>query len=165
MNVDLTWDIPLNGFTTGQVMGSAADSFIQQYYNDHHIELGQRTMAGIGFGDTFSVSRFQTGSSNVITIGGDDWDEFFDTDTAYGSNTDTSKNRSFTISDGSKTATITLEWKLDDMDDLVDVINDELTSEGVQATAVKVSAGTFKIVAKKANVTITISGANSNDFF
>ncbi|GED34861.1 hypothetical protein P9G84_16430 [Brevibacillus centrosporus] len=165
IDVDLTWNIPLNGFTTGQVVGSAVDSFIQQYYNDHHIDLGQRTMAGIGFDDTFSVTRFQTGSSNVITVGGSDWDEFFDTNTATGSDTDTSQNRTFTISDGTKTATINLEWKLDGMDDLVDTINDELTSAGVLATAVKESASTFKIVAKKANITITTGGADSNDFF
>jgi len=165
VNVDLTWNIPLNGFTSGQVVGSAVDSFIQQYYNDHHIDLGQRTMAGIGFDDTFSVTRFQTGSSNVITVGGADWDEFFETNTATGSDTDTSQNRTFTVSDGTKTATITLEWKLDGMDDLIDTINDELSSAGVLATAVKESASTFKIVAKKASITITTSGADSNLFF
>lgn len=163
--MDLTWDIPLNGFTTGQVVGSAVDSFIQQYYNDHHIDLGQRTIAGIGFDDTFSVTRFQTGASNMITLGGNDWNYFFDQQTAYGSDTDTSKNRTFTVSDGTHTSMIQLNWNFQQIDGLVEAINESLQGDGVQASAQKVDANTFKLVANKTNITITIGGTNKDDFF
>ncbi|MED1952330.1 hypothetical protein [Brevibacillus centrosporus] len=170
--VDLTWDIPQNEYATTYAasIGSAVESSIQDYFNAHG-GLANRTVSamvnydGSSQGDTFRVGTFQTGSVTTITLGGADWQYFFDTNSFHGTDEDTSQNRTFTISDGTKTATINLEWKLDGMDDLVEVINDELTSAGVQATAVKESASTFKVVAKKANITITTGGADSNDFF
>ncbi|MGG3887347.1 hypothetical protein [Brevibacillus panacihumi] len=161
-------DIPLNEYadTPVKAMQSFVDSTIQDYCNAHGISLGTRTLAAVYYGgDGFTVTRLKPGSNNVLKIGGEDWQEFFDQNVAYGTDEDTSQNRTFTISDGTKTATITLVWNLNGMDDLVDAINDELTSAGVQGTAEKVNSSTFKIVAKKANITITIGGADSNDFF
>ncbi|WP_219835482.1 S-layer homology domain-containing protein [Paenibacillus sp. R14(2021)] len=161
--VDLNWDIPLNGLTTGQAVGSAVDSFIQQYCNDHHIDLGLRTLGAVGFGNTFSIFTFATGPQAHITLDGG-YAAFFTSNQFYGTNDDTSKNRSFTVGDGNHTASIVLEWAYNDMDDMVADLNWQLQAANVAAKAVKVDATHFKLTLT-ANVTITIGGTNKGQFF
>ncbi|SDJ96061.1 immunoglobulin-like domain-containing protein, partial [Paenibacillus typhae] len=161
--VDLTWNIPLNGFSSGQVVGSAVDSFIQDYYNAHGINLGNRTVAGMGFGDTFFITTFKTGSDASITLGGNDWSFFFDNNHYTGTDEDRSKNRTFNVSDGTNTATILLEWEYIDMDDLVSDLNYQLAS--VSVTTKKVNATQFQLVANSAEITITITGTDKSQFF
>ncbi|CAH1222975.1 hypothetical protein PAECIP111892_05250 [Paenibacillus auburnensis] len=161
--VDLTWNIPLNGFTSGQVVGSAIDSFIQDYCNAHGINLGERTLAGIGNNDTFFISTFKTGSDASVTLGGNDWAYFFDNNYFTGTDEDHTKNRTFTVSDGTNTATILLERKYYNMDGLVNALNKQLTS--VSATAIKVNETQFKLVANSAAINLTIAGTDKSQFF
>lgn len=163
ININLNWDIPLSGFTTGQMMGSAVDSFIQDYCNANHIDLGNRTMGSVGYGDTFSIYTFSTGSSAKITLGGSNWSDFFTLSQSTGKNDDFSANRSFIISDGINSTNIKLEWDDADMDGLISDINSQMGS--VLARAEKVSESQFKIVAKTGAHTITISGTDKDEFF
>ena len=158
--ITLNWDIPLNGFTIGQSVGSAVDSTIQQYFIDRGIDLGKRTLSAVGFSDTFFVSTFKVGSDASVTLGGNDWSYFFGQNQFRGTNNDTSKNRTFTVSDGKTTATILLEWKYVDMSDLVDDLNYQLSTTSVKA--VKLDDRQFKL---SANSAITIGGANKAEFF
>ncbi|WP_054022963.1 S-layer homology domain-containing protein [Bacillus sp. FJAT-28004] len=162
--VDLTWNIPLNGFTTGQVVGSAVDSFIQDYCNAHGIDLGKRTVNGVGFGDTFFISTFKTGSAASITLGGKDWSFFFQ-NSYYTGTDDHTKNRTFIISDGVKIATILLKRRYTDMADLVSDLNDQLKLASVSATAEKVNENQFKLVSNSADITLSITGKDKNQFF
>ena len=162
--VNLNWDIPLNGFTIGQVVGSAVDSIIQQYFVDRGIDLGNRTIAAIGTGNTFSITTFKTGSNAAITLTGNNWTDFFQTSHFIGTDEDHSKNRSFTVSDGVKTTTVVLEWQYNDMDDMVSDINDQLSIASVSALVEKVDNNHFKI-RPVSNATITIGGDNKGDLF
>ncbi|WP_164763187.1 hypothetical protein, partial [Paenibacillus humicus] len=163
--VDLTWNIPLNGFTTGQVVGSAVDSFIQDYCNAHGIDLGNRTLGGMGFEDTFFITTFKTGSSASITLGGNDWSFFFQNNHYTGTDEDSSKNRTFTIGDGAATATIMLDWNYADMAALVSDLNNQLNAASVAAIAVKVNENQFKLVPSSSDKTITVSGRDKDVLF
>jgi hypothetical protein len=144
-------------------VGSAVDSFIQDYYNAHGINLGNRTVAGMGFGDTFFITTFKTGSDASVTLGGNDWSFFFDNNHYTGTDEDLTKNRTFNISDGTNTATILLEREYIDMDDLVSDLNYQLTS--VSVTAKKVNDTQFQLVANSAEITLTITGTDKSQFF
>ncbi|MGG4127164.1 S-layer homology domain-containing protein [Paenibacillus illinoisensis] len=163
--VDLTWDIPLNGFSTGQVVGSAIDSFIQDYCNAHGINLGDRTVGGYGFEDTFFISTFKTGSSAAITLGGNDWSFFFQNNHWTGTDEDSTKNRTFVVSDGVNQASIVLRQKFTDMSNLVTYLNNQLQSASVSVTAEQVDASQFKLVSNSSNTDITITGNDKEQFF
>jgi predicted ribosomally synthesized peptide with SipW-like signal peptide len=163
--INLYWNIPLSGFSIGQVIGSAVDSSIQDYCNAHGIPLGNRTMASFGFGDTFSIATFKTGSNATITFGGKDWQYFFQNQSFSGSNNDTSNNRSFTISDGTHIASISLTSKYTNLDDLIGDLNGQLTNAQVSATASKVDVNHFQLVPSASGIPITVDGTNANDLF
>ncbi|MCG7386688.1 hypothetical protein MH144_29160, partial [Paenibacillus sp. ACRRY] len=163
--VDLTWDIPLNGFSTGQVVGSAIDSFIQDYCNAHGINLGDRTVYGSGFEDTFFISTFKTGSSAAITLGGNDWSFFFQNNHWTGTDEDSTKNRTFVVSDGVNQASIVLRQKFTDMSNLVTYLNNQLQSASVSVTAEQVNESQFKLVSNSLNTDITITGNDKEQFF
>lgn len=165
VDINFNWDVPLNGFTAGQVVGSVVDSYIQQYYNDHNLDLMQRTMTSVGFDDTFSISRFETGSTNGITLGGNDWSYFFDQNSAYGTDTDSSRNREFTISDGTNTAMIVLDLDFGDMEGLVRYINLYLQEAEVNAMAEKVDNLKFRFVTDDLDFGLTLGGKNYSEFF
>jgi hypothetical protein len=159
--VDLTWDLPTDTFTPAQMVGSAIESYIQDYFNAHG-GLEIRTLWAASFaGDTFTLSSFASGVLNTITIGGPDGSYFFDTLYAQGTDLDMSANRTFSVSDGTHTANITLDTDLTNMDSLVSEINSYLIGYSVQAVAVKISEDSFKIVGDD----ITIDGANKAEFF
>ncbi|MBO7748158.1 S-layer homology domain-containing protein [Paenibacillus sp. MWE-103] len=162
--VDLTWNIPLNGFTTGQAVGSAVDSFIQQYCNDHHIDLGQRTLAAMGFGDTFFVTTFATGSQASVTLGGG-YDALFGSNHFSGTDEDTSKNRTFTVGDGAHTATIQLKRAYASIDAFVSDLNRQLQNATVAVQAIKLDAAHFKLSPTAANGSLAIDGADKAQFF
>jgi hypothetical protein len=159
--VDLWWDLPTDTFTPAQMVGSAIESSIQDYFNAHG-GLENRTLWAASFsGDTFTLSSFATGVVNTITIEGPDGSYFFETLYDQGTDLDMSANRSFSISDGAHTANITLDTDLTNMDGLISEINSYLTGYSVQAEAVKISEDSFKIVGDD----ITIDGANKAEFF
>ncbi|PYY29079.1 Uncharacterized protein PIL02S_02018 [Paenibacillus illinoisensis] len=161
--VDLTWDIPLSGFSTGQVVGSAIDSFIQDYCNAHGIKLGDRTVYGSGFEDTFFISTFKTGSDAAITLGGNDWSFFFQNN--HWTGTDGTQNRTFIVSDGVNQVTIVLSQKFTDMSNLVTYLNNQLQSKSVSVTAEQVNESQFKLVSNSSNTDITITGNDKEQFF
>ncbi|MGO4889631.1 S-layer homology domain-containing protein [Anaerobacillus sp. MEB173] len=165
--VDLWWDIPTNGFTYAGVVGSAIDSYIQQYFNDNNIPLGQRTLTAFGFDDTFTISSFATGSENQITLSGLDWEYFFETNVANGTDEDRSANRTFTISDGENTATILLEWNYQNIDGLVNAINNQLNNSAVTANVSKVDEATLKIETNDIGSAqiLALSGTDVAEFF
>ncbi|MEO2207988.1 S-layer homology domain-containing protein [Paenibacillus pabuli] len=163
--VDLTWDIPLNGFSTGQVVGSAIDSFIQDYCNAHGINLGDRTVGGYGFEDTFFISTFKTGSSAAITLGGNDWSFFFQNNHFTGTDEDSTKNRTFVVSDGVSQATVVLTQEFSNVDNLVSYLNNQLQSASVSVTAEKENENQFRLVPDNSNTEITITGTDKEQFF
>ncbi|GIO64189.1 S-layer homology domain-containing protein [Paenibacillus cineris] len=163
--IDLTWDIPLGEFTAGQVVGSAVDSFIQDYCNANGIDLGKRTLGAVGFGDTFSIFAFNTGSESSVTLGGPDWQYFFPQSQYKGSDIDHSKNRTFNVSDGEHTAVVTLDWQYATMDAMVGAINRQLQGASVAAAAETVNANQFRLVANSADILLSVSGVDKNQFF
>lgn len=163
--VDLTWNIPQGEFTVGQVVGSAVDSFIQDYCNAHGIDLGKRTLGAVGFGDTFSIFAFSTGSESSVTLGGSDWQYFFPQSQYNGTDIDHSKNRTFNVSDGEHTAVVTLDWQYATMDDLVGAINRQLQGASVSAVAEKVNDNQFRLVANSTDIPLNVSGVDKNQFF
>lgn len=167
ITVDLWWNIMLNEYATTPAIaiGSAIESSIQQYYIDRNISLYDRTMSAGGWGDTFKISTFKAGASNQVTVGGPDWQYFFDTNTATGTDENHSKNRIFTISDGEKSATIQLTRNMKTMDGLVSAINRSLEASGVKAIAKKFNDQQFEIVAKSVSVRLTTGGSDNGEFF
>lgn len=163
--IDLTWNIPLGEFTAGQVVGSAVDSFIQDYCNAHGIDLGKRTLGAVGFGDTFSIFAFSTGSASSVTLGGSDWHYFFPQSQYNGSDIDHSKNRTFNVSDGEHTAVVTLDWQYASMEALVEAINGQLQGASVTAAAETVNANQFRLIANSTGILLSVSGVDKNQFF
>ncbi|OZI13465.1 hypothetical protein CEW92_01125 [Bacillaceae bacterium SAS-127] len=154
-------------FPKGAAMGSVVESHIQDYFYQKYGVNGFsiRTVAAFGFDDTFQISTFQPGSASSFTLEGKDWSYFFEQSSAQGMDTDTSKNRTFTISDGTNGATIQLTSKFATIDELVNRINNRLTNANVKAKAEKVSTTQFKITLTSDQGNLVIGGMNKEDFF
>lgn len=154
-------------FPKGAALGSVVESHIQDFYYQKGGADGimNRPIAAYGFDDTFQISAFQPGSASSFTLEGADWSYFFEQSSAQGTDTDTSKNRTFTISDGTHTATIQLTSNYLTIDALVNRINNRLTIDGVKAQAEKVGTTQFKIVSTLPKGTIIVDGVNKADFF
>ena len=167
--IDLWWNIPAlvndQPSTYATVVGSAVESYIQQYFVDKGgVEaLRNRTLWASGSGDKFSIYAYGEGPTGKITITGKDASYFFDTLQATGTGEDHSKNRTFTIHDGTSTATIILKNSYTDMAKLVKYINSRLTTS--QASVVKIDETHFKLVTKIKGIHLIIGGANKTDFF
>lgn len=121
--------------------------------------------AGSYGGDTFYISTFNTGSKASITLGGNDWSQFFRTDYYTGTDEDNSQNREFTVSDGTHISKIILQWNYSDIDDLVEAINNQLQDNSVSATVTKFSENQFKITPTESSVNLTIGGKDANNLF
>ncbi|MGG3888563.1 hypothetical protein [Metabacillus fastidiosus] len=154
-------------FPPGAAMGSVVESHIQQYYvNKGGAEaLMNRPISAYGFTDTFQISTFQSGSASSFTLEGKDWSYFFEQSSATGKDADTSKNRTFTISDGTNTATIQLTSKFATIDALVTRLNSRLTNANVEAQVEKISEAQFKITSTSASGKLIVDGVNKIDFF
>ncbi|ETT87151.1 hypothetical protein MKZ08_19150 [Viridibacillus sp. FSL R5-0477] len=154
-------------FSKGVSMGSVVESHIQDFYykKDGANGILNRPIAAFGFEDTFQISAFQPGAASSFTLEGADWSYFFEQSSGLGTDTDTSKNRTFTISDGTTTANIQLTSNFVKIDDLVNHINNRLMNTGVKAQAEKVSAAQFKITSTSSTGNIIIDGVNKADFF
>lgn len=171
----LDWGIPLNEYATtyAAAVGSAVESIIQDYFYQKGGEEGlmNRTLCASaistssGYGDKFYISTFATGSNSKVIVSGNDVSYFFDTLQVNGTDENNSLNRTFSVSDGTKTATINLEDNLEDMDSLVYSINYFLSSSQVKISAVKVDSSHFKLTANELGITITVSGHDKSDFF
>ncbi|MGG3859918.1 hypothetical protein ABET41_18505 [Metabacillus fastidiosus] len=158
----LSTDFPL-----GASMGSVVESHIQQYYVDKGgaEALMSRPISAYGFTDTFQISTFQSGSASSFTLEGKDWSYFFEQSSATGKDADTSKNRTFTISDGTHTVTIQLTSKFATIDALVTRLNSRLTNAKVEAQVEKISETQFKITSTSASGKLVVDGVNKLDFF
>ncbi|CAM4218607.1 S-layer homology domain-containing protein [Saccharibacillus endophyticus] len=175
--VDLWWNIPQNdGFTVGQVVGSAIDSSIQDYFYKIGGSDGimNRTMwaADWSAGNTFVLGSYQNGSASKLILGGN-WQALFDTGSSLGTDGD-ARSRSFTVSNGLKTTTISLNkifidpdgaGSLDALDDMVSYINQRFASASLtDAKAVRVGQA-FEIQLPKTYSGLTIAGTNKSEFF
>ncbi|USK70053.1 hypothetical protein [Peribacillus asahii] len=154
-------------FSKGAAMGGVVESHIQQYYLDKGgiNALMNRPIYASGTTDTFQISAFQSGSASSFALEGKDWSYFFDQQTAQGTDMDTSKNRTFTVNDGTNIATIQLTSSFTTIDALVDRINNRLTNASVKAKAEKISEKQFKITSTSTAGKLIIDGMNKADFF
>lgn len=172
--VTVSWKLSTD-FSKGLAMGSVVESAIQQFYVDkdmangdsQYTELMSRPVMATGNyeNDQFYIGTFSTGSQATITLLGNDWAYFFDNNQAHGTDVDTSKNRTFTISDETNTVTINLTSNFATIDDLVKYINNRLKSADVKANAEKVGTAQFKITCTAIQGNLIIDGLNKNDFF
>jgi hypothetical protein len=162
INVDLWWNIPQNEYATTPAMsiGSAVESYIQM--NNLY---GRATWAGSFGGDTFQIGTFNTGKSAIVQVSGPNWSDFFYTDRATGSDEDTSKNRSFSVSDGLSTAKISLGDNYYTMEQLVVSLNNQLITANVKVEAIKTDDNHFILKATELNVNIMVDGIDKNEFF
>ncbi|MCP1357757.1 hypothetical protein [Aneurinibacillus migulanus] len=114
------------------------------------------------------LQGFPVGASSKLIIDGKDKDFFFSQTTYSGTDEDTSKNRQFTVSDGTNTKTIVLNWKYNNIEGLASRINDYLSAEpSLQAVAEQVDDDTFQIKSTNtgASAIVEIGGANQTEFF
>lgn len=119
----------------------------------NHFELQSKT---IGPGNRFSLGSTDV-SRQLIT--GDQ--------VVIDGSLGTSKNKSFTISDGVDVATVTLTTSMNDMDDLVTAINSAMTTAQVNILASVKDGDEFTLTTDTTGQTAAISlgGANASDFF
>lgn len=174
ITVTLNWDIPVTPpFNRAAVVGSAVESTIQDYFykkNGAEGIMNRSIYATVvpssnGYGDQFYIGTFGTGAGSSISVSGADAAYFFDTLQASGIVEDASANRSFTISDGTNTALIQLNGNLGSIEGLIGRINSLLTQYGIQATAEKVDAGHFKLIANQPGIHLTVDGPDKAVFF
>ncbi|AXI01204.1 hypothetical protein DV702_16635 [Sporosarcina sp. PTS2304] len=111
----------------------------------------------------FNVVTLATGSAVKISATGPDASYFFTQLSAQGTDEDTSKNRTFTVNDGTTTVTILLEGQFATIDQLIDEINYYLTLENVSVVAEKVNETKFKLTSNSG--TLVIGGSHKTDFF
>jgi len=172
--VTISWKLSTD-FSKGESMGSVVESAIQQFYinkdmangDANYTELMTRPVMAIGYSENnqFKIETFSTGSQETITLLGDDWEYFFAENHAQGTDIDKSKNRTFTVSDGTNTVTILLSAKFATIDDLVKYINNRLTNGHVEAKAAKVNTMQFNITLTSNQGTLIIDGLNKADIF
>ncbi|MGD6942409.1 hypothetical protein ACQCT6_10250 [Cytobacillus gottheilii] len=164
--VNVSWQLSTD-FSRGAAMGSVVESFIQDYYYQKGGNNGlmNRPLYAMGFGDTFFIQSFKTGSASSIILEGNDWDYFFYENRSIGKDQDTSKNRSFTVSVGEKTSTIQLTGNFTSIDQIITLINSKLSTDGVQATAEKMNAAQFKITSQVPGSDIIIGGNDKDRLF
>jgi len=164
--VTISWALSKD-FPKGQSMGSVVDSAIQDYFYKKNGSDGimNRTVAAFGFDDTFSISTFSTGSASSFTLEGSDCSYFFEKNASTGTDQDTSKNREFSVSDGTNQVNIILDYSYANMDDMVSDIDNQLYYGGVNAQVEKVDESHFRIKALDSDVNLSISGTNKSEFF
>ncbi|WP_172255115.1 hypothetical protein [Saccharibacillus deserti] len=175
--VDLWWNIPQNdGFTVGQVVGSAVDSAIQDYFYKVGGTDGlmNRTMWAADWtaGNTFVLGSYKSGSASNLTLSGN-WQALFDTNTSTGIEA-IARSRSFTVSSGVKTVTITLNrtfadpdgaGPLDELDAIVTYINQRFASSGLTDAKAIRAGQAFEIQLPKSYAALTVDGVNKDEFF
>lgn len=154
-------------FPKGASMGSVVESHIQDYfYKKYGINgFSIRTIAAFGSSDTFQISTFQTGASSSFTLEGLNWNDFFEQSVAQGTDEDKSKNRTFTISDGTNIATIQLTTKFSTIDTLINQMNTRLKNANVKVQAEKVNESQFKLTLTSSTGELIVDGINKADFF
>lgn len=169
--VNANWNVD-NEFTAGQMAGSIVDSYIQDYYNANGLDLSSRTIVAVGSGDTFNLYSTVSGSASKITLSGG-WNTWFQQNEASGVDGET-RSRSFTISDGAKTANINLTRLFtdpdttgpqDQLDAMITYINGRLTSAGLNGAKAVRSGQGFELQLPKTYSALTVAGTNSSEFF
>lgn len=154
--------------SVGGAMSGVVNTAIQMHLQDKYGIEGFNRITASSWetpesSNAFNIITSETGSSAKLTLTGADWSYFFNESTAQGTDIDTTKNRTFTISDGTNTATIQLTSNFT-IDALVNFINNRLMNAGVKAQAEKVGATQFKITSTSTR-NIIIDGINKIDFF
>ena len=169
--IDMNVNIPLNEYTStsAAAVGSYVESIIQMWFQDKYgltDWVSKMTVSASYDNDKLVISTFEPGASAFVQIGGSNWSDYYNnSEKIYGTGDDTSYNRTFTISDGTNTATIALEYSYTDMYELVSDIDYMLSQNHVSATAEKVDESHFKLIAKTSGIHLTIGGTNKADFF
>ncbi|MDI2587689.1 hypothetical protein OR571_11330 [Psychrobacillus sp. NEAU-3TGS] len=156
--------------SVGAAMSGIVNSAIQMHMQEKYGMAGFNMITASSwespeYSNVFNIMSSETGSSAKLTLLGADWSYFFEGSTATGTDVDTSKNRTFTIGDGTNTAIIQLTTKFGTIDDLVNRINSRLTNAGVKAKAEKIGTTQFKITSTSITGSIIIEGADKTDFF
>lgn len=149
-------------------MGSGIESTIQDWfykYKGGADGIMNRTLYAMGVGENVTIGSFVSGSSASIHLYQPG------TTTPYTSDLFTQNSSvgvdgingraTFTISDGTKSATVLLSSNYADINAIVTRINSRITNAGVNATAV--ALGTDKFIIKGNNV--TIDGTDKAVFF
>lgn len=169
--VNANWNVD-NEFTAGQMAGSIVDSYIQDYYNANGLDLLSRKLVAVGSGDTFNLYSTVSGSASKITLSGG-WSTWFEQNEASGVDGET-RSRSFTVSDGVKTANINLSRLFtdpdstgpqDQLDAMITYINGRLTSAGLTGAKAVRSGQAFELRLPKTYSALTVAGANGSEFF
>ena len=111
----------------------------------------------------FNVVALATGSNVKLKATGLDASYFFEDLSTQGTDEDTSKNRTFTVSDGTNSATILLDWGFSGIEEIVETINYYLTSGNVSVTAEKVNNTQFKFTSTGG--ILVIDGNDKSEFF
>ena len=124
-----------------------------------------RTVMSFGVNGTFSISSSKTGADSSIMLDGNDWTYFFEQNTSTGTDQDTSKNRTFTVSDGMKTVTIKFTSKFSDLTMMLSNMNGQLNRAGILAISEKIDDTHFRIKSISPATAIVIDGINKDDFF
>ncbi|MBM7568698.1 S-layer homology domain-containing protein [Paenibacillus sacheonensis] len=166
VHVLLNWNIAPNGFTPGEIVGGVVDSFIQQYCLDNGIDLMQRPIEAFGAGNTFIIRGSAPGSQGTFTVKGSGAVQLFGAEKQFaGTDTNTSKNRTFTVGDGTHTATIVLSRAYATIDSLVSALNTQLRNASVAAVAAKIDGSHFSIAPNNPSGPLTIGGTDKGQFF
>lgn len=163
--VTISWKLSPD-FPKGQAMGGVVESAIQQYYLDKQGAEGlmNRPLMASGFTDTFYISAFKAGADASFRLEGG-WSYFFEQNSAFGTDTDTSKNKTFTINDGVNTVTIKLSTSFTDITKLVASLNSQLRRGNLLVTAEVIDDTHFKLMPSSTDAKIIVDGADKDYFF
>lgn len=167
--VDLWWNITSDqGFTSAQLVGSAIESTIQDWfykYKGGADGIMNRTLYAMGLGDKVTIGAFGSGSSASIHLyqpgTNTSYTSALFTENAAVGLDGVSRSATFTIGDGTNSATITLNRYYSSINSMVTHINSQISGTEVSATVV--AEGTDKFIIEGNN--ITISGTDKEFFF
>ncbi|WP_179218588.1 S-layer homology domain-containing protein [Saccharibacillus sp. O23] len=152
--------------------GVIIDTNIQMAYGSNLGSKSLESMQNIDNSDTVRLNSTKTGSSSYIRLTGN-WQPWFEQSEARGTDAEV-RQRSFVVSNGTASATITLSRNFvdpdgtgpkDSLDALITYINGRLSANGVAGAAAVRSGQGFELQLSKAYSGLTISGTNKDEFF
>ena len=158
--IDLYWNLSTE-FPWGDGISGVINSYAQMKFGVYDYPLV--SWKNSANEKAFNVVALVSGSAVKLKATGPDASYFFEELTVQGTDEDTSKNRSFVVSDGTNSVTLNLATKFSTMDALVNWMNTRLRNANVQASFSKVDDQHFKITSTADG--LIISGVNKEDFF
>lgn len=158
--IDLSWNLSTE-LPWGDGISGVINSYAQMAFEVVNVPL----VSWQNFTDdkAFNVMVMGSGSGYKITATGQDAAYFFEDLSAQGTDEDKSKNRTFTVSDGTNTATILLHSQFSDIQVMVNTINSTLAKANVDVVAKKVNQKQFSL--NSAEGTLIIDGKDKETFF